>query len=465
MAFRPLLALGLAITAVSAQVDTSLSFTNSFSVISTTVPSSTGSQYVYTTVTGQSTVVTTMTAPLNGTATGALNGTALASNATSSSRDSQITVSPTSYSLTVIAGSTHTSNGTSTSNSGGTSTSTSARPTNTVPCNGFPEFCSRKYSNISNVCSHNSAFVKKNNAASNQQLPILNQLYDGVRMLQGETHLVNNTIYNCHTECSLLNAGTFQAELEVVNGWLRDNPYEVLTILISNSDFVDVEHYVAPITNSGLLNYVYEPAYIPQYRDQWPTLGEMILRNKRVVFFMDYMADQAKVPYILDQYSHIWETPFSPQDRNFPCTIGRPPDLNETLARDQLMYLANHNLNQAIDVSAILGTNIGTILIPNTAELNNTNADGLQIGQATAMVSNCTQDWGRPPNFLVVDYYNIGSPEAGSVFHTVAKANGVVYTRDCCGVTTSAAAPAPRKGTMLAAVMAAAMIVGVALSM
>jgi len=192
----------------------------------------------------------------------------------------------------------------------------------------------------------------------------------------------------------------------------------------------------------------------------------MILRNTRVVFFMDYMADQSKVPYILDQYSHIWETPFSPQDRNFPCTIGRPPNLNETLAKDRLMYLANHNLNQAIDVSAILGTDIGTILIPNTAELNNTNADGMQLGQATAMISNCTADWERPPNFFVVDYYNIGShdgqPEAGSVFHAVARANGVVYTRDCCGTTTSDAVG--RKGTMLAAVMAAAMVVGVALS-
>jgi hypothetical protein len=47
--------------------------------------------------------------------------------------------------------------------------------------------------------------------------------------------------------------------------------------------------------------------------------------------------------------------------------------------------------------------------------------------------------WDRAPNFLLVDYYNRGSPEAGSVFHVAAAANGVTYTTDCCGKVESAA--------------------------
>ena len=44
-----------------------------------------------------------------------------------------------------------------------------------------------------------------------------------------------------------------------------------------------------------------------------------------------------------------------------------------------------------------------------------------------------------PPNFLLVDYYNRGSPEEGSVFRVAAAANGVTYNKDCCGLDQSAA--------------------------
>ena len=62
------------------------------------------------------------------------------------------------------------------------STTTSAQPTNTQPCNNYPEFCTRKYSNITEVCAHNSPFSVKNNAASNQALDVTTQLNDGIRM-------------------------------------------------------------------------------------------------------------------------------------------------------------------------------------------------------------------------------------------------------------------------------------------
>lgn len=203
-------------------------------------------------------------------------------------------------------------------------------------------------------------------------------------MIQGETHYVNNTMYSCHTSCDLLNAGTLLDEFKTVAAWVETHPYDVVTILIVNSDYVDVGNYTGPLQQSGLGPYLYEPPYIPMKLDQWPTLSEMILSQKRVVVFMDYNADQATVPYILDEFTQMWETPFSPTDDNFPCTTQRPPNLNQTVARDDLLYLANHNLNTNV---AIFGT---SILIPNTAELNNTNAAGYQVGQLGATAANCT---------------------------------------------------------------------------
>ena len=120
--------------------------------------------------------------------------------------------------------------------------------------------------------------------------------------VQGETHIVNNTVYNCHTSCDLLNAGTWQSTLETLVQWLEAHPYDVVTYLVVNSDFASgstVTNYTAAIAASGIQQYLYEPDFIPQHRSQWPTLGEMILTGKRVVMFMDYNANQTAVPYVL----------------------------------------------------------------------------------------------------------------------------------------------------------------------
>jgi len=42
------------------------------------------------------------------------------------------------------------------------------------------------------------------------------------------------------------------------------------------------------------------------------------------------------------------------------------------------------------------------------------------------------EQWDRPPNWLLVDFYNRGSAP-GSVFEVAAQANGVTYNRPCCG--------------------------------
>ncbi|KAI9678101.1 MAG: hypothetical protein M1817_006045 [Caeruleum heppii] len=307
-------------------------------------------------------------------------------------------------------------------------TSTSVEPTNTQPCNNYPEFCSRKYSNITEVCAHNAMFVRPGNAASNQELPLEDQLNDGIRMLQGSAHSFNNTLYFCHTDCALLNAGPIEGYFSSVVQWIQQHPYDVVTILIANSDFVDVNSFTAPIINSGLADFAYIPPEIPMALDDWPTLGAMILSGKRAVIFMDYEADQTRVPYILDEFSQLWETPFSPTNRSFPCDVQRPPGLSPEDAKDRL-YLANHNLNTELRIA---GT---SILVPNTILLNVTN-NVTGFGSLGLMANSCSTQWTRPPNFLLVDYYNVGE---GSVFEVAAQQNNVTYTRDCCGLVPSAA--------------------------
>jgi hypothetical protein len=161
-ALLSLLPLGLLMQCASAQslslVYTTITPSNGITINSgaSSNPSSSSSGYTSSGVPG---------IPLTSTVTGGQNVTATTSSST--------------YDVTAIVGlspSTDSTNATASATS-----SARSRPTNTRPCNGYPEFCQRRFSNISMVVAHNSPFVKPHNAASNQEYPVLNQLNDGIR--------------------------------------------------------------------------------------------------------------------------------------------------------------------------------------------------------------------------------------------------------------------------------------------
>lgn len=319
---------------------------------------------------------------------------------------------------------------TSTISGNSTTKTTASEPeaTNTTPCNNYPEFCSRKYGNITEVAAHNSPFVRPGNAAANQALDVTTQLNDGIRLLQGQMHLVNGVPHFCHTSCDVLDAGPITAYLGKVYDWVTSHPYDVVTILLGNGNYSKVTAYTSFIEQTGLVKFAYEPPKIPMAITDWPTLSQMILTGKRVVFFMDYEANQTAVPWILDEFSQMWETPFDPTDRTFPCTISRPPALLPKDAPERL-YLINHNLNYDLNLlgNEILVPNIP--LLPETNAANGTGSLGLSAQQ-------CNNTWAYPPKFLNVDYYNVGN---GSVFEVAARLNNVTYNRPCCGLPVSAA--------------------------
>ncbi|KAJ9156725.1 PLC-like phosphodiesterase [Pleurostoma richardsiae] len=347
----------------------------------------------------------------------------ITSNATTS--ESSSTTSSVTYltgSVTTTSSSSLTGNFSITSSS----TSTSAAPTNTQPCNNWAEFCSRKYSNITMVAAHNSPFVKPGNSAANQQLDVTTQLNDGIRFLQAQIQWpTNGTVpHFCHTSCDVLDAGPITDWLGKVNTWVASHPYDVVTILLGNGNYSSPDLYAPFIESTGITQYAYTPNVIPMALDNWPTLSELILTGKRVIMFMDYQANQTAYPWLLDEFSQMWETPFDPTDNSFPCTVARPPDLSTADASNRLS-LINHNLN--VEVS-ILGT---SLLIPAITQLNVTN-NVSGTGSLGLSANNCRSTYDRAPNFLNVDYYNYGG-FPGSVFEVAALMNNVTYDRTCCG--------------------------------
>lgn len=253
-----------------------------------------------------------------------------------------------------------------------------------------------------------------------------------VILVQLATQKPNSTsaIRLCHTSCDLLDVGTLETYLKTVKAWLDNNPYEVIAIIMGNNNGqttrIPATDFIAPFQDSGIMKYLWTPPSSSLNVTDWPTLAEMILKNKRVVVTVDYGSDQNQVPWLLNQYNYGWETPFSPTDPSFPCTADRPPNQAEAISRER-MYMMNHNLNIEISLSGMDG-----ILIPAYSLLSQVNAE-TGNGSVGLAVQNCETMWGRPPNYILVDYYNFGNFN-GSVFKVAAEANNVTYNeKTCCG--------------------------------
>ncbi|KUI69745.1 hypothetical protein VM1G_05650 [Cytospora mali] len=256
-------------------------------------------------------------------------------------------------------------------------------------CNGYAGLCDKLYSNVTFIGSHDSAFVGIL-PTDNQFKSVSDQLSEGVRFLQAQTHNDDGTIELCHTSCTEKNAGSLEDYLVTIATFLDDNPNEVLTLLLTNQDGIVAADFAAAFVAAGADTYAYSPGSTLTM-SEWPTLGDLIDAGTRLVVFMDYPADNS-VSYILAEFtSYIFETPYDTTDSSFPeCSIDRPSGASA----DGRMYLVNHYLDYSL-----LG-----IDIPNQLAASTTNGETSILDQ----VSICTGLYGRNPNFILLDWISVG---------------------------------------------------------
>ncbi|KAK2747532.1 hypothetical protein FQN57_002025 [Myotisia sp. PD_48] len=275
-------------------------------------------------------------------------------------------------------------------------------------CNGRAAYCDRKYAQMSFVGAHNSPFVGPL-PQHNQDISVTKQLDLGIRYLQGQTHKDPDGVLSmCHTSCQLEHAGSLTSYLATVKKWLDGHPDEVVTLLITNGDRLDIKEFDDSFGSAGVKNYIFVPPSSPQALpiDKWPTMRELIKSGKRMIVFLDYKADVKRVPYILDQYEYYFETPFSTTDPNFrQCKIDRPPGAKE----NGRMYVVNHNLN----------VNLFGVLVPDRIRAPRTNA-ATGPGSIGAHAGLCHSIYKRNPNVVLVDFITMGD-----VFKAERTMNGV----------------------------------------
>ncbi|CAO1618771.1 unnamed protein product [Sympodiomycopsis kandeliae] len=286
-------------------------------------------------------------------------------------------------------------------------------------CNGHAELCDRLYSNVTYIGTHNSYAIGNglSNIAANQAESITTQLNAGVRMLQAQVHQNGDTLELCHTSCSLLDGGSLENWLSEIKKWLDSNPNEVLSLLLVNSGNAAPSTFATVFDSTGMTSLMYSASSSGSVsssggiaKNNWPTLNSMISNGKRVVGYLASQGDISAVPYLLPEFSSMWENAYD-QTTNSPfnCTIDRSGQGEDT---SNQMYLANFFKANSL---GSLGT------VPDTSSIYTTNSESNLLQSAY----NCASQHGNvAPTFILVDYYNYPK---GDVFATAAQLNGLSY--------------------------------------
>ncbi|KAJ2786526.1 hypothetical protein GGI15_001459 [Coemansia interrupta] len=305
----------------------------------------------------------------------------------------------------------------------------------TMDCNGYSELCTRAFDKVAYVTTHN-AFAIGDSIAANQNLDIRQQLDKGVRALMLDLHDANDSSISlrrrqaeaqaqgndtstdlakrdnakstptlCHASCILLNAGPLVDQLNYLKKFLDENRYEVVTVFLENDSKFTYADMAQPFYDSGLDKYAFTPSSTDADGFQWPTLGEMITKNTRLVVLADTKSDTTvPVPeWMVYDRNYAVQTSYS-------VKAGQAFDCNPISTVRSLLVM-NHFVS--VDYS-VLGM---TFEKPdyNSSVAINTRA-GI-VNQA-----NLCGVAGYFPNYVTVDFF-----DAGDVLKAVADINKVNY--------------------------------------
>ncbi len=273
----------------------------------------------------------------------------------------------------------------------------------TIPstCNGAAELCDRTYDHVTVAMTHNAMSNAADKfAAPNQNDNVSKQLADGVRGLMLDTHYYDEDsgatdarvdglppvvqAYLCHGNCQLGRRRMIDTLCDITH-FLDENRGEVLSIIFES--YVTPADTVEVLRAAGLTDYVYT------HTGTFPTLREMIAKDTRLVVFTE--SDGGNPAWYHNAWSLVFDTPYTfSKPSEFSCALNRG-------SRSNPLFLLNHwILNPLASPTNAAQVNIESVLLPRAQQ--------------------CTTEAGKTPNFIGVDFYDIGD-----VFKVVKTLNGL----------------------------------------
>jgi hypothetical protein len=266
-------------------------------------------------------------------------------------------------------------------------------------CNGRADLCARPYNDATQVCTHNamsSTAYRFIIPKPNQAVSITAQLDAGVRCLMLDTYLFEGERYLCHGVCGNWGKLKLADGLREVATWLAAHPRDVVTFILEA--YIDEVQTRAALEEVGLAapGGAVDPAFPLFHADgppgtPWPTLGEMVDTNRRLVVFTDDPA--ANGTWHLHWPTFGFETPYN--DPTFTCEHGR----GDPTAGPNRVFILNHYS---------LGPAGGDVMI---SSQNNAYDTVLEHGRRCRGVDPANNPFGQRPTFVNVDHFQV--PVAG----------------------------------------------------
>ncbi|MCA9572227.1 MAG: hypothetical protein KC656_30520 [Myxococcales bacterium] len=267
------------------------------------------------------------------------------------------------------------------------SPSADGEPTPPEPCNGRSDLCDRRLDQVVLPATHNSMSSAEDGfLAPNQQFALAQQLDDGIRGFLLDTYLWEGEAWACHSNCAW-GARRLDALFADVVDFLDEHPREVLVFVLQDS--LSQEDTEDVLREVGLLERIHAVA---DPEAPWPTLEALIDAGTPVV--MTRESGGAGPDWYRPFYDLGFDTPYSfrePED--FTCDVLRG-------AAEHALFLVNHWVSRPLPVRE------GGADVVNQADV---------LGPR---VEDCTAAYGRPPNLVAVDHYDVGD-----LFEVVDAAN------------------------------------------
>ena len=175
--------------------------------------------------------------------------------------------------------------------------------------------------------------------------------------------------------------------------FLVTHPDEVIIIIVE--DTVSPQDLASEFDKAGFANLIYTDSPMPQ----WPTLRQLIERDRRVLVFTE--SGRPGIPWLRPAFESFRETPYSfHKVEEFSCRANRGGDAGQLL-----------QINHWID----------TTPTPRPSNAAIVNAYQFLLARA----EQCASERRHLPNLIAVDFY-----QTGDLFDVVNKLNGVAEPHD-----------------------------------
>ncbi len=276
-------------------------------------------------------------------------------------------------------------------------------------CNEFVEFCDRRVDEVVYATAHNSYSSVDagyfENLSANHYDDTLTQLESGYRGLMLDVMRWDDpdvpggeTLHLCHTICpGLFGSRDLVEALVELKDFLDSRPSEVIVLLFEHIDPPD--EYIpregpditpaeleAAFAAAGLLPAAPElRPYVHTPGMAWPTLGDLIASNTRLIVFNQEGFDPA-VPFYHAMWNQlVWDTPYSNAVlADFDCSLGRGSTSND-------LFILNHFLTGDFTGQA----DLAALANPKEVVLDR--------------ALDCWAVHQQLPNFVTVDYVSVGN--------------------------------------------------------